>query len=118
MSTSPSSSDVVVLHPQRADPGAIVPQRDDKVALSDAADLTNVIPFRRPVDGPRAAPDVVLPADLARPAARRPRDLARLAAFVVLSLALQPRRHGARGRRVDTGRDRHVISARDRTARH
>jgi len=93
MSTSPSSSDVVVLHPAaaRVDPGAIVPQHADKVALRDGVDLTNVIPFRRPVDGTHAAPEVALPADLARSPAKPAHDRTRLAAFIVLSLAL----HGA-----------------------
>src|SRR5262245_40558288 len=93
MSTSPSSSDVVVLHPAaaRADLGTLVPLRGDKADLRDGVDLTNVIPFRRPVEGTRTAPDVALPADLARAAAKPVRDLTRLSAFIALSLAI----HGA-----------------------
>jgi protein TonB len=93
MSTSPSSSDVVVLHPAaaRADLGAVVPQRADTVELGAGVDLTNVIPFRRPIEGTHVAPEVVLPADLARAPAPKARDRTRRVAFIVLALAL----HGA-----------------------
>lgn len=65
----------------RADPCAA------SIDLS-GADLHNVVPFLRPRDA-HHAPQVVLPADAARPAAPRlVRERAQLAAFVMLSLAV------------------------------
>ena len=48
----------------RADLGAVVPARAERGRTS--ADFSNVVPFARPRDG-RNAPEVVLPAGLARP---------------------------------------------------
>jgi protein TonB len=50
--------------PDRADLGAVVPARAERGETS--ADFGNVVPFARPRDA-RNAPEVALPADLARP---------------------------------------------------
>jgi protein TonB len=84
--------ELVILHPDaaRADLGAIVPARADTLdPRADGTGLGNVIPFARPrpSEPVRAAPDVVLPADLARSPQARRRDL-RLTALITLSLGL------------------------------
>ena len=50
--------------PDRADLAAVVPARAERGETS--ADFGNVVPFARPRDA-RNAPEVALPADLARP---------------------------------------------------
>lgn len=60
----------------------------DRAAVSARVDLSNVIPFVARAAEMRAAPEVVLPADLVRLARPHSADHARLAAFIALSLLI------------------------------
>src|SRR5579862_568700 len=78
-------------HGRVDDRGAALPVRPERPLSSlseDPTDLGNVVPFRRPrvQDDARDAPEVVLPADAARPPGGESRERMRLAALALLSL--------------------------------